>query len=220
VAPIEAHQYGAQGGPCGEPSCPCTGITKAAASGDGSSGPEASIERRVLDDVRSHWFVQGGHAEFGPIGEEHASADEVVSAILSAVRSSRALAEQPSEKERTDHLDWQDTRATVRAIVEGLPQWDHYEGGRVVNLTAVLLAIGASDRKAQPSEPTGLRALRAEIKKRGLHITDTWVAERLDQLLTASAPREEDGLREKVTRDQFFAALHKASAGMRARRIS
>jgi hypothetical protein len=51
-------------------------------------------EQEVIDHVVSHWFTQGGVAEFGAIPECH-NADEVISAILEVVRASAPPAAPP-----------------------------------------------------------------------------------------------------------------------------
>jgi hypothetical protein len=47
--------------------------------------PPTTKEADVIAQVCSHWFAQGGEAQFGPI-RECQNADEVISAILEAIR--------------------------------------------------------------------------------------------------------------------------------------
>jgi hypothetical protein len=46
----------------------------------------AEHEQEVVDHVRSHWFTQGGEAQFGTLGS-CSNADELVAAILRVVRA-------------------------------------------------------------------------------------------------------------------------------------
>jgi hypothetical protein len=53
----------------------------------------AAAGNETIRRVADHWFTQGGAAEFGPLendGREPRNADELIAAILSAVRSARA----------------------------------------------------------------------------------------------------------------------------------
>jgi hypothetical protein len=49
--------------------------------------PEGQLEAAVVEHAVAHWFTQGGH-EFGDIGQP-TNVDELISAILAAVRRSR-----------------------------------------------------------------------------------------------------------------------------------
>lgn len=53
-------------------------------------------EQAFIEGAVSHWFVQGGEASFGSIGNPQ-NTDELISAILSRVRAAPSPRQEPAE---------------------------------------------------------------------------------------------------------------------------
>jgi hypothetical protein len=53
-------------------------------------------EAETLAHIVAHWFIQGGESQFGPLDHPH-NGDELISQILSRVRSSVAASPPPGE---------------------------------------------------------------------------------------------------------------------------
>jgi hypothetical protein len=83
--------------------------------------PEEVQEQFFAMNAASHWFIQGGTAQFGDLARQPQNADELISEILTAVRSRLAVSGEahPPPKESVVLKDSELEAMRERAVRSG-----------------------------------------------------------------------------------------------------